>query len=654
MDGVAKFRQPATAWDMASNLLGEGLSRSFAQALPDPAGASSFSRQAANAGRAGLSAASQRLLRLSLNDFLKTQTRNVPYASAIGRVQSGAVTGLPFRHDEAVAIRNMADRIAADRQKIRVAMNDNAPGLVMKASRTEQIAAHNAVQILRQRASAEQMPGIARRVEGSLGDFEYHFPAQARSAAQAAQAGGLTELAQATATGVEMAANGPSPRTSGRSSRSFRMMRASFRAGGVVIGADPVALDRLDYEMLEWQREGSRLRLAIIDGAGTRIELGSYGGAMIQQALAYAADGRPMTVTMTDSPLTMGLLPTDEGLRPSMILKVHLHPALVNTELGCRLIELDRFTDEATGRWEERAKWQQAVKLQLMFYRAAAYNELDGFMQSFVKSGMNASSFVTTAFAPLNNVDDPRQSIFAAHPRRFDPGLSRMLKKCSADPASFVTCASNFPYDPMNYPVPEAWEVWSGVRERDFELRRTSFPAIVDPAGSPHPLRFMLQVAFNDSAPADENCAPGQCASDAESPWEFPMIAGELDRRVRDNVKASASDSAILAEAAEFTVLQRLFRAALKGELGPRFERAGLIKLMKDAAAAEPITYSPTPQWSQGRLGAELMALAAERAPERVADYYDTPAEAEAARAYLAALLAPGAGAKFADEARCR
>lgn len=645
MDGVAKFHQPATAWDVTSKLLGEGLSRSIAEALPEPTGSDPFARQARGTVRSGLSSAGQRLVQQSFNDFLKAHAGKTSYGAAIGRVEQGLAANWPFRHDEAVLIRNMADRIQADRQKIRLAMNDSAPGLTVKASAGERKAAQDAVVAIRQHAAASELPGIVSRVEGTLGDFEYHFPAAARSATQAANTAGLAELAQVAGMAGDAASGGGgggSPAGNVRGSRNFRMMRASFRAGGVVIGADPALSERLDFQRFEWRPERGRLRLTMVDGAGRRIELGDFGGAMIQQALAYAADGRQMTVTMTESPLTPGML------------RVHLHPALLDTRFGCRIIELDRFTDEAaaTGKTPQRVRWEPAVKDQLTLYAIAAEGKL---AEAAEQSGQGTiAAMASKAFTVLDDVNDPRKSVFAASPTRFDPGLARRLKQCSARPGSFADCVGDYSVNSVSYRMPSGWEVWSGVRERDFELRRSSFAGLANPAASPPPLRFMLQVAFRQD---ESDCVGGPCEAEqteSSDSWEFPVIAEEIDRQVLGHVKTQAANAAIFAEAAEFTVLQRLFRAALRGQLGTRFERAGLVAMMRDAATTEPIGFLPTAQWHVPRSVAEANAAKLRDMPEAsLARFYRTTAEARASRAYIDALLAPGSGARFAD-ANCR
>ena len=644
INAAAAFREPATTWDVTSSVLGEALSPAMAEALPDPKGANLFSKQGPGGVRSGLSSAAQRLIRLSMNDFLKAHANGASYSAAIGRVEAGAGARWPFRHDEAVLIRDMAERVAADREKIRLAMNESAPGLVVNPSAGERKAARDAAQAIVQRASKQEMPDIIRRVEGTLGDFEYHFPAQAETAAQAIKDSRLAELAENASLDFPPL-DLENRRSNARASRSFRAMRISFRAGGVVIGTDPSRVEPLDFERLEWAREGSKLRLAIIDGASNRIDLGAFGGSVIQQALAYVADGRSMTVTMTDSPLTPKLL------------RVHLHPAIVDTRLGCQLIELDRFTDAATGggTWAERDNLEGAVQAQLDTYLDVAENGQGARLRRIAARGINPLSFVQLAFANLKDVNDVNQSVFAAYPDRFDIGLAGKIKQCAAQPASFGTCVRGYSYNSLSYRQPRESQVWSGVRERDFALRQKSFSSTMSAAGAHPPLRFMLQVAFKDDKSEQSMCESGDCSPVVDHAWEFPMIRDELDRRVHRYAAGNARESAILAEASEFTVLQRLFRAALAGRLGPRFERAGLVGLMRDAAASEPIGYWPTPQWHSARIVAERVVAQVRRDPEGyVPATFDTLAEAQASVSYLDALLRPEARTRFADDAKCR
>lgn len=99
--------------------------------------------------------------------------------------------------------------------------------------------------------------------------------------------------------------------------RNFGALRGSSRIGGVLIGRDPSDVDtsRMDCTDLEWEVQGSRVRLILTTGNGTRIRSKPHRMQVVYQALNYAADGRPIAVTMVDAD-------------PLNQLKILLHPTL--------------------------------------------------------------------------------------------------------------------------------------------------------------------------------------------------------------------------------------------------------------------------------------------------------------------------------------
>ena len=118
---------------------------------------------------------------------------------------------------------------------------------------------------------------------------------------------------------------------------SFSMLRGFSRVGGVLIGEDPDNLnENADIRTLRWRIAGRQVTIAFGDAAGRVQELGPYDQSLVHQALAYAADGRPVAVTMTEA-------------RPLRQLKIHLNPSLVDTPLGCRVTQLDRLVDQYAG-----------------------------------------------------------------------------------------------------------------------------------------------------------------------------------------------------------------------------------------------------------------------------------------------------------------
>jgi len=120
-------------------------------------------------------------------------------------------------------------------------------------------------------------------------------------------------------------------------------LRGFSRIGGVLIGREPEESTQppLDFRDIQWSSSGDTIELKLTRSDGEIIRLGPYRRALVREALAYAADSRVTTVTMVTA-------------RPLKDLKILLHPALVDTPIECRAIELDRFVDESTGHSTER------------------------------------------------------------------------------------------------------------------------------------------------------------------------------------------------------------------------------------------------------------------------------------------------------------
>ena len=117
--------------------------------------------------------------------------------------------------------------------------------------------------------------------------------------------------------------------------RSFVSLRGFSRVGGVLIGQDPKPGLALDIRGFAWKLDGQYVSLSLTDAKGHETVFGPFRAGIVNLALSYASDGRALTATMTKA-------------EPLEELRILLHPALVDTGVGCRAIEIDRFVDEAS------------------------------------------------------------------------------------------------------------------------------------------------------------------------------------------------------------------------------------------------------------------------------------------------------------------
>jgi hypothetical protein len=60
-------------------------------------------------------------------------------------------------------------------------------------------------------------------------------------------------------------------------------------------------------------------------------------------------------------------------------------------------------------------------------------------------------------------------------------------------------------------------------------------------------------------------------------PWRFPLLDAAIKRVVAQGIEGDANARAVFATIRDFTVLQRMFRLALSGDLGTSFPLDQLI-----------------------------------------------------------------------------
>ena len=408
---------------------------------------------------------------------------------------------------------------------------------------------------------------------------------------------------------------------------SFSMMRGYARVGGVLFGQDPGPdSEKLDFLDLRWQVNGRYVSLWFNRADGREVMFGPVDRTLVHQALAFVADGRVLAVTMTTA-------------RPLPELKILLHPALVDTPLGSRVVDLDRWVDTYAGRnYSERDAAEQAISAQRDLYELATaarflglityekdklkalsslsenlkyllrLTELEGEAEAAIRS----PELRTSATAALRAKSLDASGLFQAKREFFDPNLVEQMGSCGkeVDLTAALNCittrakeqsvsASKDEKGSWTAPAP-TFQIWSGVRELPFRLDRNLAFLTGDgksKADSLWPMDFMLQVAFTS--------APALGGSDARSmeytdtkPFEFPQLHEGVRRRIAQEVNHPGPDSTTkyYADLRNFVLLQRIFRVALSGKLGPQFPIEKLASLT--SATAGGIPYCHTPRWN--------------------------------------------------------
>lgn len=400
--------------------------------------------------------------------------------------------------------------------------------------------------------------------------------------------------------------------------RSFAGLRGFSRIGGVLIGTEPeIDLGNpADFSDISWQADTQGVNLSLTRHRDGKIfELGPFRPDIIEKALAYAADNRKVTVTMITAP-------------PLAELKVFVHPALIDSRAGCRAVELDRFVDIYTGKSEKRSDAEKVFLLQDGLYRYAQAIRVKSIIEQVRHRGMldkavedqlaglerraeNSIRGLEQKFGdiPVSFLSDPEQSPITVKQAYYDESLVNDLKACGNQPSKISELGrcvagrnNTLPYKGSRwyYPAPEH-QIWSGVRELpyavDGDLRFLTAPTAASKDKDAWPLQFMLQVAFTSPPGFIEDERQTENFVDAD-PWEFPDLKSFIGLSVLEGITKDPKNAKVFAEMREFTLLQRLFRAALDGKLGASFPIEKLVALTKEAQKRSANQQVRTPRWN--------------------------------------------------------
>jgi hypothetical protein len=381
-----------------------------------------------------------------------------------------------------------------------------------------------------------------------------------------------------------------------------QLTRATIRHAGsevTLIGLDSIGfVPPGDVTSIGWWRdEPGRIRLELIDGRDAARPIGTFDDDVVRTALAYAADGRPLAAATLE--------PTRVAARRFL-----LHPALEDTRVGAGLITSARlagyFGDRTFGRASGllrlyHAAWQitQPVPTQstdeylqmLARLRAGRDSEqLNRFLKLLREAAERRRELspedrqeIVRALVLARFGTDSTRTPLEDFPEFFDPSLAASVLECASqdqDVDEFLSCIKARHSGPPDGGAPGYLGLWVGL-ERNWSSGAAGdgTPTLAPARPSPWSgagLDYSHALALGPPGWPEGSVVLWTPAKDGTSP--------------RD---AARSSSDVLPD---FVLLQRIFRTALDGNLGPAFRPASLVALERDLTRAgwEP---HHTPRW---------------------------------------------------------
>ncbi len=648
--GIESFQRPASSDALQRTLFSQILNQTAYEGAPELGDLVSLPR------KEDFSKGVRRMEEARAGQFLETISQSGNVTEAVERVRTYDPKRPLMTGAHLSEVQNVFRTITTDLPNpeiIAEKFHETPPRVYSKAEpQTNERAAVSALEKLESSHSPGIMP-VSQQSADALARYEDWFPGQVRSATTTPRTQALTAMAQRAG---PMAGSVRAVEDAGRMAfqrgGSFARLRGFSRIGGVLIGREPSDPEekKLDIRDIRWETvDDLTIRIKLVSADGRQYSSIPHRKSVVWQAMLYAADGRPVTVTMTTA-------------KPLPLLRIQAHPIIEDTPLGYRMIELDRFVDKYTSGEEctdaickAREEAQNIVEEHQALYtlawaaRILALNpeDFDGHESEIENYQLLAESIQDDLELELETLhtlkhsrqylDKPDHSPLTVKKEYYDPDLVRIVVDCaqrsdtlkayrdelagrmpaeaSKLAASYSAFRSGKPTtsksgvpglsgsavgvverasdDPTHrwLSLPPTFEVWSGVREREFSLKPEEI-LMQDSKSPQEPLVFMLQVAFTSGPDPDENEMP-----DDMEPWEFPSLQEKIHNGVSKFVGKDSEDKQILADAGEFTMLQRLFRIAFAGRLGEGFPLEKLNELSEAVASPSPPKYR-TLRWN--------------------------------------------------------
>jgi hypothetical protein len=588
------FQEPGEAWDYFSEPLGELTSKAAEFAIPDPKGQSFLDKKLRKAPRKTLEAAVERFTKAKLNSLLQAMLGKGDIQAALDDIRIDTSASFVLGAEEHVQLQELMAAREADAARIAELPGPGLEPIIDEVDMRTTREAVDAISPLSE--SSQELRNLYEEASGSYTDiFPPSTDALDRTALGRAVAGRNGAMQQADAADAVARA------------RDFSRLSVFSKNGGVVIGhAVELAPDNVPRDVT-WSVHGRMLDLTLVDGKGKAIPLGSYRGQIVQQALAFAADGRQTVATILNNDA-------------AQVQRIFVHPVFTNTQLGNEMIAIDLFVFDGVKDVMFVGAERQAEE-QLMLYKqayaiatsdAGAHKWLEENADRDSLAGLEAarsgadraspkppSQIIAEVFPDGWQVDDGAQSLFSAYPSRFDFDLVRAMQTCGRRAGNgnetFWSCVGTHKVNTDQY-VAQNGGLVSGVR--DIRLGIGQVYGYLRMQDRTLPLYFLMQTVFPEarsSAAEMPETAPVVKAHAAEKSWQFPQLGNRVENGTRAYILSSPLRRQILQDVRSFTLLQAVFRALLDDDALPQ---SRLKKLMGAAREVDALTKEHTPVWN--------------------------------------------------------
>jgi hypothetical protein len=394
-------------------------------------------------------------------------------------------------------------------------------------------------------------------------------------------------------------------------STNVKKLASSNLVGGIVIGNYASKVEYpLDITNIEWDNTApSKVMIKLTNSDGKTFSLGPYKYDVVYRALIYAIDSRPLAVT---------ILNTSIGSQ-----KIYLNPALVDSFIGCELIELDRFIFSYLDPIQMES---QKVEIQRFgaFHNLYELTQLYGLLGFVKEENDEAKRFYkieiehtlsSKKISLENAITDTEMysndnSFLNRNYLQYKPSVKRVIKSCvniaKGKIDAYGKCVESISPERINSksklaewlePISEL-SVVSGIRDKsytiDAKLQFLMGGSDIQ-SESTWPLSFLIQ-----------NAAPE--GNESVLPWEYSSLTQSINNSIINLIREKPIAQEIMSNVRGFSVLQRMFRLAFAGDLGAKFPIEKFVAMSTELVVDD---YVATPDWVQtgGSWGEEDLKL---------------------------------------------